>query len=624
MPDPGNGFRPALRAAGEGALLGLLAGLVLGAWEVRLGEDLLHGFGGLAALRILGPAAILGLSGALASLLLHLLLGLAARMGPAATVAAGSLVGLFLLVQIYEALGPQRETFFPMSKFSSPSLTMACMGLVMAAALALLCLRFLDVWSGLPKGMRLDSLRTLLAGTGGVALLGIVVAWLAWPVFLASRASSRKAPSVILISLDTLRADRLGSMGYERSLTPNLDRLAEEGMVFEQASSAAPWTLPSHVSVFTSMLPFDHHIRWSWMRVHPLKSLLGEHFRNAGYRTGGFTGGGYVSSNFNFSQGFQIWEDHNEILDDGPQRIMDSALDWVRNGGEQPFLLFLHTYEPHSPYEHREFADPATAGRMPDVITFDVVSAIQNQVLIPDEDERRYVRDLYDGDIAYTDRIVGGFLDTLREEGILDRAIVVVFSDHGEDLWDHSEIRSPGHGHSLYEELIHVPLLVRAPGLVPAGSRIKAPVSLIDLAPTLLELALLPEDRSHRGRSLASTWKTGEEPEVIPVRAESVEYGPDRFSYRLQDHKAVMTPLPEKAHHNIDLVVEPLELFNLAADPLEANRLLTDELQEFSEMVLALQERAQEKLLAHEGETGTEKDLPEALQRQLRALGYID
>jgi arylsulfatase A-like enzyme len=395
-------------------------------------------------------------------------------------------------------------------------------------------------------------------------------------------------------------------------------------MVFEQASSTAPWTLPAHVSLFTSLMPFDHHVQWSRESIRPQHAMLAERFRDAGYRTAAFTGGGYVASAFGFGQGFEIYEDHDEIIEEGPEPIASAALDWVRSHGGQPFFLFVHTYEPHSPFVHRDFVDPAEAGRLKGGVANEEVEAIHQGELVLTEAERRFVTDLYDGDVAHADRVIGGLLATLRDEGLLDGAILVILSDHGEDLWDHSEIRSPGHGHSLYEELVRIPLVVRAPGLVPAGARIATPVSLLDIAPTLLEMAGLASDPRHAGRSLAATWRTGAEPESRIVQAESVEYGPDRFAVRLGELKVILTPRPDAAHHGVRLKVEPLEIFDLGDDPGELENLSGQRGEEAADLVARARDRAARKMVFAGIEGPGDEKMSDELRQQLRALGYLD
>ncbi len=421
--------------------------------------------------------------------------------------------------------------------------------------------------------------------------------------------------------MDTLRADRMGLLGAATSRTPLLDALGEEGVLFTQASAAAPWTLPSHASLFTSQLPFDHDVRWSRSRLPRSESLLAEQFRDAGYRTGAFTGSGYVSKTFGFGQGFQIYAEYDEIATGGPEPIAAAAYDWIQASGDAPFFMFLHTYEPHSPFFHSDFADEAQAGRLLEGVTFQEVEAIHDGSMVLSEDEKQYLVDLYDGDVAHADRIMGGLLQRLRDEGRLQNTILVMLSDHGEDLWDHSDIRSPGHGHSLYQDLIHVPLFFRAPGLIPAGHRLHTPVSLMDVAPTLLALAGLPADYHHDGRSLETALLTATEPEAIPVQAESVEYGPDRFMRRNGNLKVVLTPTPDIVHHGIRLDVPTLEVFDLQADPREKNS-IQEPLRAARPMVAALQERARLVLFGGRRED-SEAELPPELEEQLRSLGYI-
>jgi arylsulfatase A-like enzyme len=425
------------------------------------------------------------------------------------------------------------------------------------------------------------------------------------------RARVRGRPSVILISIDTMRGDRLGVLGYDRPVTPHFDRLAREGVVFEQATSAAPWTLPSHVSIFTSLLPFDHRVRHVGDRIPPGLFLLAERFEDAGYRTGAFTGGGYVSWGYGFDQGFEVYHEHDEKADGGPGVLAARALEWIRSLDGTPFFAFVHTYEPHHPYAHDQFADPGDAGRL-DVGYMDAEPPLTGP-------ERRYATALYDSDIAHADRVIGQMLDELRADGILDDAIVVLLSDHGEDCWDHAADGIPRHGHTLYQELLHVPLIVRAPGIIPEGTRIETPVSLLDVAPTVLELAGLEAVAQLAGQSLAESCRTGREPEMVPIFSESTRYGPDRFALRVGDLKIVVTPHPEIIHEETYLEVEPLEVFDLWMDPDEqVGSLLRPSADPFVEQLTT---RALTRLAEDRGPVG---DHPEELLEQLRSLGYVE
>jgi len=426
-------------------------------------------------------------------------------------------------------------------------------------------------------------------------------------------------PSVILVSIDTLRADRL--LGGEGARTmPRLHALIGEGTVFAQATSAAPWTLPSHVSLFTSLLPFDHEVRWTKNAISGGRCTLAERFRDAGYRTAAFTGGVYVAAQFGLSQGFEIYEDHDEEKEGGSAGIFSGALRWVRGHRGAPFFLFVHTYEAHTPYRG---PSALARGRLGPVFRTEDVAAAQSGKLVLTEEERRYVRSLYDGDVRDADGHVSGFLEELRKDRLLDDAVLVVLSDHGEDLWDHDDTRSPGHGHALYEELVHVPLAVRAPGRVRANATIATPVSLLDVAPTLLDLCRLRPDPAHRGRSLARALRTGEEPESRAVASESVQYGPDRFSVRRGAVKVIVTPTPERVHNNAHLEVLPVEMFDLAADPRERDPLSGRPAPGAAAVLDATVARARSVLQGHVGgEEGLGEISPE-LRERLRSLGYL-
>ena len=609
---------------GEGAAVGLFVGGLLGWWEVWLNSDLSHRMFWLATQRLAGPTVRGAGWGILASATLALVMGELARRGRRPLWIAIVCFGLLWIAGLAALAFPFRETAFVLHRFSSHALTRTVFGLITAASLLLLAGRSWDALSRAGDSGNLGVLtrfRFVIAVLAAAWVALTLIPWVLLPRLSAARASGR--PSVILVSLDTLRADRLGVLGSARPLTPLLDGIATEGMVFEQAMSAAPWTLPAHASLFASRLPFDQSRHWDYNHEVPLpQTLLAERLREAGYRTAAFTGGGYVSAQCGFGQGFEIYEDHDELVEGGPETIAAAALAWVRAVRRVPFFLFVHTYEPHYPYVHADFANPSDAGRLPSVVTYKEIDAIHSGALILSEAERRYLTDLYDGDVAHADRVIGRFLQTLRREGILDGALLVVLSDHGEELWDREPNYSPDHGHSLYQELIHVPLLVRWPGRVPAGSRIRTPVSLIDLAPTLLALTGLPGDPAHQGRSLARTMQTAEEPPPRPILAEAIEFGPDRFLIREGNLKVVLTPYPDR-FSIVPIPARTLEVFDLDADPLERHDLSAHLTKPVAEMVDVLWRRARGVLSGPTRDDEAGPPLPEELLQQLRSLGYL-
>jgi hypothetical protein len=272
------GFRRLILAAGEGALAGAAAGSVLGIWQVRLGRDLSHGLYWLAAERVLGPALAFSLWGVALSVLLWLLLSPGGRLAERPRRTLASVVVLVALGGLILSAGTLRDYLFPLRWHDSPRLAAFSVTAILLASAYLLCCRLHDLLRGRPS--LIGRMRAVLSAAGFLLLVLIAAGSKALPWMAPGRAGG--APSIILVSLDTMRADRLGALSHGRSLTPHLDELAAEGMVFEQATATAPWTLPSHVSLFTSLLPFDHHVRWSWMRIHPQSLMLAESFRNAG------------------------------------------------------------------------------------------------------------------------------------------------------------------------------------------------------------------------------------------------------------------------------------------------------------------------------------------------------
>lgn len=562
---------------------------------------------------LLLPSALAGLALALAIAVPTALLAGAGRSRRAAAPIGAAVA----VVASWAALGPWRSTVFPMTGQGNPRLDAAVVGAILAivGGTALGCLR-----AALRDDDRVPARGVPWLLVVGVVLLGAVAAQALWPGVLERRAGSR--PSVLLISIDTLRADRLGSYGYARPTTPKLDALAASGTLFERAIAPAPWTLPSHASIFTSLLPFDHHTRWSWMRVPPGRAMLAERFRDAGYRTAAFTGAAYVAAAYGFDQGFERYEDRDEEKEGGIDAVLDPALSWLRETKGGPRFTFVHTYEPHTPYVHREFAREEDRGRLGTALTNREVELMHDGELVLDERERRYVSDLYDGDVACADRRVGAFLDAARNEGLLENTIVVLLSDHGEEFWEHLPQRSAGHGHSLYQELIQVPFVVVAPG-IPAGVRVRTPVSLLDVAPTLLDLAGIPPDALHQGRSLAPSLRGGGEPEVVPVFSESVEYGPDRFSVIEGRLKAIVVPFPDKSHHDVFFEVRPLEIYDLDRDPHERHDLSGSPDPVAAALARRIVVRAAARLKGVAAEAGKANAPPEELVPQLKSLGYL-
>jgi len=434
--------------------------------------------------------------------------------------------------------------------------------------------------------------------------------------------SERELRGAVLIVLDTLRADGLSAYGNRRRTSPHLDALAERGVLFERAVSHASGTLPAFVGLLSGRYPSAE------VMDGQLQSSLVERLRDAGFRTAAFTEGGYVSSYYGMDLGFgEFLEEEGAVhltvggspvhaRAGGIEETFRRAEAWLRENGSAPFFLMVHTYEVHMPYRRLEYASGIERGRLSE--TFEIVDApgaFADQPP-PTETELAYIRALYDGGVAAADRQVGELLGVLEELDLSERTLVVVTSDHGEDLGSREPPRPGTHGHTLYDELLLVPLVIYDPRLEVAASRISAQVRLVDVLPTVLDsLGVAQDPRSH-GRSLAPLMR-GEESEGRPAYAQLVELsgGARGFALREGAHKLIQNVFP---------TVPSVELYDLAADPAEARNLAEQE----SELVERLRSglRREHDPVAQSGLPNyrTDRSTPRALRERLEALGYVE
>ena len=401
--------------------------------------------------------------------------------------------------------------------------------------------------------------RTNSKANGARTLLGIPTKWLlvaAVPIILGLVATirlvigpSRPAPrpNILLITLDTTRADHIGAYGDAMARTPTLDRLASEGVLFERADSAAPITLPAHVSLLTGRYPFSHGVRNNGnFRLANDVPTLATALHDRGYRTAAFVSAFVLDRRSGLSRGFDEYDDHFDSRgalepDDEIERRGDRtgqlAENWVARqvgdvaAGRPPFFVWLHLYDPHDPY-----TPPAPFAEL--------------------------FRSLpYDGEIAFDDAVVGSFIERLTRLGVLSTTIVAVVGDHGESLNEHGEVT---HAVFVYESVLHVPMIVWSPGRL-GPARVAPPVRGIDLTPTLLELGGLPPLAGAQGQSLLPLARGGRQG---PASAYSESYFPLFFMNwaplrAIQDDrwKFIDAPVPEL----YDLAIDPHERSNLAA-----------------------------------------------------------
>jgi arylsulfatase A-like enzyme len=317
--------------------------------------------------------------------------------------------------------------------------------------------------------------------------------------------ASSPPPNILLVVIDTARADVFGFDGDRRGTSPSLDRIAAEGAVYERAYAPAPWTVPSHASLFTGLLPSAHGTDAGHLHLDDSLTTLAESLHAAGYHTLGYTENPWVGKEYGFYQGFdhyeEIWRSvHGTEGDMGAERVgglIERWLDWRaahRDAGRQPFFIFINYFEPHLPYNppqperdrflvppvDRPAVDRLRRLKHPHEMPF--VLGLQP---LPAEDAR-VLRQLYAGEIAYVDRRIGELAAMLRRHRLLDRTVVAVTADHGEMLGEHGLL---DHKLNVDEPLLRIPMILRYPAAVRAGQRIADPVMLQDLHPTLLRLA---------------------------------------------------------------------------------------------------------------------------------------
>jgi arylsulfatase A-like enzyme len=413
----------------------------------------------------------------------------------------------------------------------------------------------------------------------------------------------------VLVSIDTLRADHLGCYGYERPVSPALDALAAEGIVFENTVAQCTWTTPSHAALMTSRYPTELGLR-PWPepgRIPDEFPTLAEVLRAADFRTRAFTESGWMSGRFGFARGFEEYDDRGGHFRKIVPRAELSLPDLVADR----FFLFLHTYDVHW-YDppmtaQRGFVRPYSGPLRPSDELRRNIQKHGNRDWVEGltEADRRYLVDLYDASIRHVDGYIARIVEALREQGVWDKCVFVVTSDHGEEFFERGRT---GHGFSNHEEQVRVPLIVRLPNGAHAGKRIREPVASIDLMPTILELLAIEEAPDGlRGRSLVPLLRGGEENR--PVFTDR-GHTPER-SLRTEQWKVIRDEATGR-DRIYDLEEDPGEERDLSDAPSDAARRARDELARWIETLVPPSRPADAGPLT-----------PEERER-IRALGYLD
>lgn len=418
-----------------------------------------------------------------------------------------------------------------------------------------------------------------------------------------------RPPNVVLVSLDTLRADRLGAYGYPLPITPHLDRFAAQGTMMARTTALANWTVPSHATLLTGMFPCGHGFRgrMGQTRVRPFPRAvrpLAELLRREGYRTAAFTEDAFVDR-LPFQRGFGRFE-FDRALEGSEtaglaEKTFGAALSWLAEHGEAPFFLFLHTYQVHAPYT------PPAAGRarVPTPLPLPPGG-------LPPKEEAAADAAAYVAEVAHLDRAVGTFLAGLGRLGLAEGSIVVITSDHGESFGEHRVLR---HGMGLYEEELRVPLLWRGPGRIAAGRRVEEFVTLADVTPTLLALLGRPVPPEMQGVSLVPLLDPNRAgarlgPRIVPIE------GMTMSGLRGSDWK--LLPGTGAAGQLVVLAHDPGEMRPVDVGPDHVQRMQRAVEHECARAAKLLAEDAP----GEPAERSVEPDPDQA--RKLRALGYAE
>lgn len=448
-----------------------------------------------------------------------------------------------------------------------------------------------------------------------------------WTTEAAGKTPQSKPPNILLVTVDTLRAEHLSCYGYAWQTSPHIDKLAAEGVRFENAYTVIPLTGPAHLSLFTSRYPQEHGARRNGEAIaadRPI-AMLPQVLRANGYRNAAFVSAWPLVSHLTHLD--RYFDTFDERLNRSHQLFSSSrwaedvtppAIEWLKSnsGREKPFFLWVHYFDPHAPYHYREHF--ARLKRIPD----------GKQVHAAGDAMRERIRN-YDTEIAYMDWHFGKLLSTLDQLGLRDSTLVVLTADHGESLGEHGYV---GHGRQLFEDITRIPLIVRLPGVIEAGLTIPTPVSILDIAPTLLGLTVrdsLEENNAplnFSGRTLAPGLAAGkrlsDRAQYSVTYAGKKGYAPKWLSWLWMDN-AEIPLLFGYLTGNRKLIYSPndetLALYDIGRDPAEVHpQMIGEGSQEYV--------KESERLKTWLARTDTRTEQQELSARDvevLKSLGYV-
>ncbi|HSE42774.1 MAG TPA: sulfatase [Acidobacteriota bacterium] len=423
-------------------------------------------------------------------------------------------------------------------------------------------------------------------------------------------------PNIVLITIDTLRSDHCTPYGYKRDTTPFMSTLAQQGSLFENVYAPMPTTGPSHSTMFTSRYPLSHGVVKNGYVLPKEEVTIAEILQQNGYTTAAVVSSFALNSKFGLNQGFSFYDE--EFIGKNPSMRTDrwqgieveglfdrrakettaTALKWLKSQGNKPFFLWIHYFDPHGPY------DP------PERYKKKFLSALNS------DQEPQHTYDMYDGEIAYTDTEIQKVIKYIDDQGMDEDTLLIVTADHGEGLGQHNHMH---HGLFVYEEAVRVPLVIRWPGKIPAGLRIRDRVELLDLPPTILEITGVPaKTAGYQGRSMKSLLK----PDAVQRQSRPIFF--QRRLYETENYKGHVVK-GEKLGVLLDqwkyieaLKEQSVELYDLKNDPGELTNVSRDHPDQVKQLSLLIQEWRKKYGKGSYNQKMSEEDI-----EALRSLGYV-
>lgn len=446
-------------------------------------------------------------------------------------------------------------------------------------------------------------------------------------------AGRKKPPNVVLIMVDTLRADHLSCLGSKELLTPNIDSIAEEGFLFTNVHATAPTTLASTSSLMTSLYPRMHGAACNGLQLHSSLRTLPEELRSKGYTTAAFVSSFALHSSTGIDQGFTYFDEAFDKTFGSPEiqrragDVNSAIYGWLSRRPSEPFFLFVHYFDPHPPYTPpplfrgtgSEDTGTEITGSWEDLVELKYYLSEGGEV---DARLERMHR-LYMGEVKYTDHEIGKLMDMLEESGFLENSLIVFTADHGETFWEHMEMGEYlDHGYMVYETTTHIPLIIKWSGKVPEGvSDMMA--SNIDIAPTIIDLLGFTVPKGFAGRSLVRVME-GRMTEDVPVFSEATKpHGEIELETAFKnDRKAKCVYMGGWKFIWVPHLNDQEELYNLTLDRSELRNLLKESVH--SDKVKAMRWALRQWTLeVSKVALGRSYEMDEETREKLKTLGYV-